>query len=497
MSVFYWPDNFETVKVRGGKLRPKNPPSIWPTTIPPSQIPTTSAPKRTTLRTSNSVRNSHSDELEEFLAKDKVTFSTLKDELICKQRKLQQAVLAFLAPENKEMVIKSFQYKSGIPMFTIKLYEDLRFEAYHYGIKCHVSALASNRITAVSSWSILDEIIRFLSSKELDNKEEVMLQQVSAMGPRRIGEKLYSPEMIVRSFGYFATSRALYSQLRNDYQLPSASTLTRITSKVSKIDEKQFLELALQHTQENQKLCLIFHDEVYIKKMLLFHGGTIFGRSEDNPSELAKTMLGMMIYCLNGGPKILTKMIPVSKLQSSFLFEQINATSQCVNAAGAQVKAIICDGNRVNQACFKMYDTIPGEPWLTVDGKYLLFDFVHLLKNIRNLWLTEKNGELIFFDNGLTKVAKWAHLKKLFDLENESLVKLSDLNEVSVFPKPIERQRVSTCLRIFSEKTHQALLTHPLLNQEEVRDTADFIYKVLSWWKILNVKTSSATVKKK
>ena len=74
----HWPDNFEIVKVRGGKLRPKNPPSIWPSSIPPSQIPTTSAPKRTTLRTSNSLRNLQSDELGEFLAKDQVTYSTLK-----------------------------------------------------------------------------------------------------------------------------------------------------------------------------------------------------------------------------------------------------------------------------------------------------------------------------------------------------------------------------------------------------------------------------------
>ena len=77
---------------------------------------------------------------------------------------------------------------------------------------------------------------------------------------------------------------------------------------------------------------------------------------------------------------------------------------------------------------------------------------MHLLKNIGNLWLTEKTGELIFFENGHLKVAKWSNLRKLFDLERLGLLKLFDLTEVSIAPKPIERQRVSTCLQVFLEK---------------------------------------------
>ena len=118
-----------------------------------------------------------------------------------------------------------------------------------------------------------------------------------------------------------------------------------------------------------------------------------------------------------------------------------------------------------------------------------------MLKNIGNLWLTEKTREVIFYDKGVSKIAKWAHLKKLFDLEWGSLLKLSDLNEVSVALKPVERQRVSTSLKVFSEKTSSTLLNHPLQDKEEVKDTADFIHKVLSWWKILNVKTCNAATR--
>ena len=87
----------------------------------------------------------------------------------------------------------------------------------------------------------------------------------------------------------------------------------------------------------------------------------------------------------------------------------------------------------------------PDKPWLTNDGIFLIFDYVHLLKNIRNNWLTEKTSQLIFIDKGVHKVAQWDHLKMLYEHESKNLVKLSNLNEVSIFPKPIERQSISSC----------------------------------------------------
>ena len=158
------------------------------------------------------------------------------------------------------------------------------------------------------------------------------------------------------------------------------------------------------------------------------------------------------------------------------------------------MKVIICDGNRINQAFFKLYRTVDTKPWLTDDGTFLLFDYVHLLKNIRNLWLTEKTGELEFNDNGVLRFAKWIHLRTLYQLESQKLVKLSDLTETAIAPKPVERQRVQTALQVFSEKTYNALLNTPELDGSS-RDTAIFINKVLTWWKIVNVKAVGADVR--
>ena len=84
-------------------------------------------------------------------------------------------------------------------------------------------------------------------------------------------------------------------------------------------------------------------------------------------------------------------------------------------------------------------------------------------------------------------------LKKLFELESESHVKLSGLNEISIIPKPVEGQ--SICLRVFSEKTYSALLAHLSLNIDKVKDTAAFLKIVIKCWNILNGKAYGADVK--
>lgn len=66
-----------------------------------------------------------------------------------------------------------------------------------------------------------------------------MLEQKKIMKPFTFGCKIYSPETNIRAFEYFSTSKTMFPKLRQDYA--SISTLTRINSKVAKIDESSFL----------------------------------------------------------------------------------------------------------------------------------------------------------------------------------------------------------------------------------------------------------------
>ena len=73
--------------------------------------------------------------------------------------------------------------------------------------------------------------------------------------------------------------------------------------------------------------------------------------------------------------------------------------------------------------------------------------------------MAERKNRTNLDDDGVSQIAKWAHLKQLYHFESERLVKITDLNEISIAPEPIERQQVSTSLRVFSETTYNALLT--------------------------------------
>ena len=292
-------------------------------------------------------------------------------------------------------------------------------------------------------------------------------------------------------------SRSTYNRLRDDYQLPSVSTLTRLTSKVGNMDDLSFIREVICNLEERQRNCILMVDEIYVKATLSYHGGRVFGRAQNKPEKLAKTVLGVMLKCLFGGPVFLIKMMPVRDLTADFQFQEVSLIMNNLQNGGAHVVSIICDGNRTNPAFFKMFDTNEDSPWVTKDGKlFLLYDYVHLIKSLRNNWLTERCGELLFDDKGHSFIAKWSDLLDLYKLEQDEehskLLKMSKLKEVSVYPKPIERQRVSTCLNIFCDETIAALENHPKLQNADNGGTVLFLKKIVEFWKIVNVRGCTA-----
>ena len=125
-------------------------------------------------------------------------------------------------------------------IFTHIISHTLKFEAFHLGAKVHDQKIVF--LVLIDGLSILKNAVYFLASTETTSKVEVLKQQVAAMSCVPVGQRVYDPDIMVRAFEYFATSRALYHRLKDDYKLPSIRTLTRITSKVSKIhDRTQFL----------------------------------------------------------------------------------------------------------------------------------------------------------------------------------------------------------------------------------------------------------------
>ena len=93
VCALHWPSGFEEIKVNG-KSRPKDPPSIWPG-VPSSQVPTSCPPPRPTKKASSSIRSVEEHELSEILSSDKVTFKSLKENLLKKSEGILSTFVMF------------------------------------------------------------------------------------------------------------------------------------------------------------------------------------------------------------------------------------------------------------------------------------------------------------------------------------------------------------------------------------------------------------------
>ena len=419
----HWPQNYPTI-LDYGKLRPKDPPSVFEC-VKPSLVPTIPPAPRNSSKTLCENRNKKEDELAAFDKQDKLeNIDILKDKV--KAANFGKVEIVSYMCNNKFIIQSSdFLDGSSVPRFSMCISDDLTYESFHYGIKCIIKTLSKLKVYR------LNECTR---------------------------------------------------------------TLTRLTSKVKSIDDNTYIKHIFANiSDERQKNCILLLDEVYVKASLQYHGGIVFGKAVNNPNLQASTVLSFMIVSLFGGPKFLCRMLPVRGLDAHFVYEQTNLILDAIKCAGGNTVAIICDANRVNQKLFTMFDR--DYPWRTKDNIFLLFDYVHLFKNIRNNWITEQCQEIEFYSGDQKKVAKWADIIELYELESnkDKLATMSSLTEVAVYPKPVERQKVSTCLQVFCDETLSALRVHPELKNNE--GTIEFLSFFIDFWKIVNVHSPYSNIR--
>ena len=261
----HWPPGYATIKVHG-KERPREPPSVF-SQVPLSMIPTPPSKLRQTTRCDSSVRNKQDDEMPAFIKQDRITFDVLTDS--AHSHSFVCPVTCFTI--NDIFHLQSNEYFANcIPMFVIKISNDLKFQTYHAGVQCYVPSLSKNRITKLDSWSKLEEAIRHLNSMPIEHKKHVIGKQLNIMNSPLVGYKIYDNSTIVRAFEYFCISRSLYDRLRVDFKLPSIKTLTKITSIVNKLDDTSFMASVFSKLPEKQQKCILLVDEVYVKPLLQY-----------------------------------------------------------------------------------------------------------------------------------------------------------------------------------------------------------------------------------
>ena len=120
---------------------------------------TPSAVQRNTKENSSTVRNQIADELNVFLELDKINYTNLKESLLNNKKDFICLVVAFL--DENILTVQSSKFVGSIPLFMLRIYNNLCFETFRHGVMCYISSLAKNHINTVDTWSKVEEIIRY------------------------------------------------------------------------------------------------------------------------------------------------------------------------------------------------------------------------------------------------------------------------------------------------------------------------------------------------
>ena len=133
---------------------------------------------------------------------------------------------------------------------------------------------------------------------------------------------------------------------------------------------------------------------------------------------------------------------------------------------------------------------------------FLTFDFVHILKTIRNNWLNQRSEGKLFSYPDLNCIsidhctyplnichASFRDIRMLYNSEKDSLAKLAPrLTAKACYPSSLERQNVKLALKVVHESTIAALAIQNEQRSPAFKsNTSEFVAIMLSLWKIFNV----------
>ena len=487
----HWPENAVLKKTKGGKLRPTAPPSVF--NFPKSCIPTPMPPPRPSKV--EFVAQKFFDKKDKFDSFN--SFSPQKDlrkkySNFIYERSGEKHIFVFLKADLSESWLVITVLNKSV------LTSPVTFHAFKHGIEVAVPKSILNPNNGFNRYSQFFEAVNFamqsqLPAKAVLSKLSAEVQQAKEIEPiddaRNIKLTFLSRQLELLSNRKYSMAdycfavgnypRVKYEHLREFLVLPCPTT---IHSLVSLTDRDLVLKEVFKKVSPPQKLSILIIDEVKIKPSVSFSGGILNGTAVNDPDSRASSILGVMLKCLHGGPSVMISVTPVHKMSASFQFQTVKSIAQVVESCGGQVVGSITDNHKVNQSyCNQFVRNQSFEAIHPLDQTrvwFLLFDSVHLLKCIRNNWISEKSKTLTFDDK---TYGKFSDVQELYESEKDSFLKTTTLNYSSVYPSRLQLQNVKHVMNVFSDKVVSSL------RMQGKHETAEFMNQVLTWWKVMNV----------
>lgn len=456
------------------------------------------------------------------MARDKIqTFDQLKSE-ISTQPFLKYYDLTCIERESNLLIIKISEDAQVI--FSITVMPDLSVVSKKNQIEISPGYTlgATHRL---DSWSKIEKLIEHILSVEIPVQKRIDLlsTEVQMIAEAESSDKLmfianqlplslqnargchYNGALVKQGLKFYLSNRRLYNQMRAILSLPSAQTLESYFKNIGSVhtasSSRDTVVEAIKTVKH--KFFVIIFDEVYVLPSIRYRGGHVIGKAVDDIQKPARTVFSIMIKPLLDGTSFMARLVPVHKFSTEICSDEVMKIVALLGQHDCEVVSLISDNHPINRKVFgdlsKFRDNLPSdqllksesyEPFIGAHPQFkdeqfhTLFDPVHLIKSIRNNWLTEQNQqiEITIPDTDKKVCAKWSDLVEIYEAEKDNTIRRTKLSIRALRPNNIERQKVSLALAVFNNATSAALRI------DGKHDTADFIDLFLKMWNILNIK---------
>lgn len=257
-----------------------------------------------------------------------------------------------------------------------------------------------------------------------------------------------------------------------------------------------YLKKRAESLNPRERLVSLIIDEVYSARQVEYMNGQFFGNENHEPT---KTLLCMMLKGIASKYSDIVVMVPLTTINAKVIKEWWTKVLEATTPLGFDVVATLVDAHSSNRRFYieelcggKLQPFIP-HPFKSGSKMFLLFDSVHIFKNVYNNLLNRKEFKCPPFE-GKSLTANVEHVQQIYRLEMGRPVRYAHkLTDRVLNPKSIEKTNVDLACRFFHESTVHALdYFAKKLGHGEWQETADFFRLILRFWNTVNVKNPRA-----
>ena len=267
----------------------------------------------------------------------------------------------------------------------------LSYEGCHIPLPNYIDRAEGSRLTSLNMLSNLPVHCRNVEGTCETNviKELLQLQYYNPKGRPPYSTSVLRFALIMRY-----TSNSAYQYLKNFLPLPTNSLLCKLKSQ--SIDTSKGLVLLRDNSLFSDDAVLLL-DEMYIQQQVQYDGRDLTGCNSE--LQMYKSILCFMVVSLKQYTPYILKAIPLTKINHQIVQDGILSCVSILTKVNFTIRAVVCDNHSTNVSAYKhlkklypcsIRDNAITNPFNPEKYTYLIFDSVHIIKNIRNNLLATK-----------------------------------------------------------------------------------------------------------